>query len=87
MTSAADTNSIITRPIHLYWTYSALDNQTEDKRAGSRTRTYSDQELSDVVEAALRTEDLNSDGYIEYWEFMATQAKRREVKPPGFDGQ
>ncbi|KAK3802117.1 hypothetical protein RRG08_050006 [Elysia crispata] len=55
----------------------------DDKRVGARARVYSDNEMSQWIEAALTTEDQNNDGYIEYWEFMAAQSKRRHPQPPG----
>ncbi|GFN99078.1 hypothetical protein PoB_002558400 [Plakobranchus ocellatus] len=43
----------------------------------STAEVFSDKTLTELVEATLRTEDQNGDGYVEYWEFMASQVQRR----------
>nr|KAI8741395.1 putative multiple coagulation factor deficiency protein 2 isoform X1 [Biomphalaria glabrata] len=58
----------------------------------SEAEKYSDREIGSIIDSALDSEDLNDDGYVEYAEFMAAQAKRRQARDgfeltdlPGYD--
>ena len=37
----------------------------------------SDEELSSLIDAILKEDDLNSDGYIDYYEFVQAQRRNR----------
>ena len=37
----------------------------------------SDEELSNLIDSILRDDDLNVDGYIDYYEFVQAQRKNR----------
>ncbi|CAL1539076.1 unnamed protein product [Lymnaea stagnalis] len=66
------------------------DNDVADS---SQERPYSDDEMESIIDSALRSEDLNNDGYVEYPEFMTAQARMRhaqgKINPeslPGYEG-
>lgn len=43
--------------------------------------TIEDEELASLVEQILKDDDLNDDGYVDYYEFL--QAQRKTGSPPG----
>uniref|UniRef100_A0A0B7A5J2 EF-hand domain-containing protein n=1 Tax=Arion vulgaris TaxID=1028688 RepID=A0A0B7A5J2_9EUPU len=54
------------------------DENDEISDGSHHSRTYSDEEIAEVIDAALLSDDLDGDGYVEYPEFMAAQARRFE---------
>lgn len=55
----------------------AGDNDGADS---SQERPYNDDEMESIIDSALRSEDLNNDGYVEYPEFMTAQARMRHAQ-------
>ncbi|VDI12714.1 multiple coagulation factor deficiency protein 2 [Mytilus galloprovincialis] len=48
-------------------------------------KVYSDEELTSIIDMVMKEDDLNDDGYIEYFEFVTAQRKAKEGgdnKPP-----
>ncbi|CAC5396745.1 MCFD2 [Mytilus coruscus] len=41
-------------------------------------KVYSDDELTSIIDMVMKEDDLNDDGYIEYFEFVTAQRKAKE---------
>ena len=39
-----------------------------------------DTELADLIKQMLKTDDLNDDGYVDYYEFIKSQRKSEQTK-------
>ncbi|ESO87699.1 hypothetical protein LOTGIDRAFT_127350 [Lottia gigantea] len=49
------------------------ETRTEEANA----KVFSDEEISNIVDEVLKENDVNNDGYIEYFEFKRNQDKHR----------
>ncbi|XP_074652968.1 multiple coagulation factor deficiency protein 2 homolog isoform X1 [Tubulanus polymorphus] len=60
----------------------AITHYNADRSSSSEnqdTKSYTDNELSELVDSVLQEEDKNDDGFIDYPEFKAAQKKGQEV--------
>lgn len=62
--------------ISTYQIYFTEEGEAEENK--TPPKVYTDDELINIVDMVMKEDDLNDDGYIEYFEFVKAQRNARK---------
>jgi len=57
----------------------AMTHYHNEDGSKSKPPTLSDEQLAQIVDQVLRDDDMNNDGYVDYYEFVRAQKMDQEL--------
>ena len=71
-------------PLHVGAAMTHYHDEDEHGRSRDRHVDVSDEELFDLISSTLKEDDLDDDGYVDFFEFVKSQNKGVEPENPAY---